>query len=100
VKHFPAVRLLACRGVAELRWEELAKASMHRLQVRILERAAGIPQDRFSPIGLATEFGEPLGNVSYHVRVLLERGLLKKAGSTPRRGAVQHHYRIASKALR
>jgi hypothetical protein len=85
--------------VAELRWEELAKASMHRLQVRTLERAAAAPQDRFSPIGLSKEFGEPLGNVSYHVRVLLERGLLKKAGSTPGRRAVQHHYRIARTAL-
>lgn len=73
---------------------------MHVLQLRILERAAAAPNARFSPIELATEFGEPLGNVSYHVRVLLtRRRLLQRAGSTPRRGAVQHHYRITATAL-
>jgi DNA-binding MarR family transcriptional regulator len=88
-----------CRAVAALNWESLAKASMHPLQVHILERAAAAPDDRFSPTELAADFGEPLGNVSYHVRTLFDRGLLKKAGTTPRRGAVQHHYKIATKSL-
>jgi DNA-binding MarR family transcriptional regulator len=86
--------------VPDLNWESLAKASMHPLQVQILERAAATPDDRFSPNQLAQELGEKLGNVSYHVRTLLARGLLKKAGTTPRRGAVEHHYEIASKSLR
>jgi predicted transcriptional regulator len=72
---------------------------MHPLQVRVLERAAADPDGRFSPNELAKEFGEKLGNVSYHVRVLAQAGLVKKAGTTPKRGAVQHHYKIAPKAL-
>jgi hypothetical protein len=34
-----------------------------------------------------------------HVRTLLAQGLLKRAGTTQRRGAVQHHYTIAAKAV-
>src|SRR4051812_14390171 len=56
--------LLDCGAVADLRWEELAKRSMHPLQVRILERGAATPDQRFSPVDLAAEFSEPLGNVS------------------------------------
>jgi DNA-binding MarR family transcriptional regulator len=85
--------------VPDLDWESLAKASMHPLQVRILERAAATPEEKFSPNGLAQEFGEKLGNVSYHVRTLLAAGLLTRAGTTPRRGAVEHYYKIAPKAL-
>lgn len=84
----------------DLNWEQLAKAAMHPLQVRILERAAASPDERFSPNGLAREFGEKLGNVSYHVRTLLTAGLIKRAGTTPRRGAVEHHHKIAAKTLR
>jgi DNA-binding transcriptional ArsR family regulator len=66
---------------------------MHPPAVRIFERAAGNPGEKFSPTEIAAEFGEPLGNVSYHVRTLLKSGLLESAGTTPRRGALQHHYR-------
>jgi hypothetical protein len=38
---------------------------MHPTQMRILERAASKPDERFSPTQLADEFGEKLGNVSY-----------------------------------
>jgi DNA-binding MarR family transcriptional regulator len=86
--------------VPNLNWEALAKASMHPLQVRILERAAAAPGEKFSPNGLAQEFGEKLGNVSYHVRTLLTASLIQKAGTTPRRGAVEHYYKIAPAALR
>jgi hypothetical protein len=85
--------------VPDLDWKNLAKASMHPLQVRILERAVAAPDERISPNQLAQEFGEKLGNMSYHVRTLGCPGPLKKAGTTPRRGAVQHHYKIAPKAV-
>jgi DNA-binding MarR family transcriptional regulator len=85
--------------MAELDWQSLAKASMHPLQVRILEHAAAAPDERISPNELSQEFGEKLGNMSYHVRALVARGLLKKAGTTQRRGAVEHHYKVAAKAV-
>src|SRR4051812_12834200 len=47
-------------SMVDLRCEELAKASMHQLQIRILERAAAAPDERFAPIEFASEFGEPL----------------------------------------
>lgn len=86
--------------MADLDWQALAKASMHPLQVQILERASSDPDTRFSPTELADEFKAPLGNVSYHVRKLSQIGLLKSAGTTPVRGALQHHYKLTAKSLR
>ena len=73
---------------------------MHPLRVRILERVAAKPTERVSPKQLANELDEPLPNLSYHVRMLAEEGWLSKAGTTPRRGAVEHHYRAGKKLLR
>jgi DNA-binding transcriptional ArsR family regulator len=57
-------------------------------------RALAILTEReASPSELAEELGEPLGNVSYHVRLLHELGLIDLVGTTPRRGAIEHHYR-------
>lgn len=70
---------------------------MHPLAVRILETA--LEGDRFAPSELSAAWDEPLGNVSYHTRTLVNRGLLKAAGTRIKRGAVQHFYRIDEKAL-
>ena len=68
----------------------VVKALAHPLRWRILtlldERTA-------SPSELADELGAPLGNVSYHVRQLAGLGLIKLVKKTPRRGAIEHHYR-------
>jgi hypothetical protein len=80
-------------------WESVAKTTLHPLQVSILEHAAASSEDRFSPAQLAVLFDAPLGNVAYHVRVLHARGLLERAGTKPRRGAVEHFYR-GSRGLR
>jgi DNA-binding transcriptional ArsR family regulator len=79
-----------------LDWEWLARTAMHPLQLRILESRVRDPARRFSPGELASEWGEPLGNVSYHVRKLRDHGLLEEAGTEPVRGTVQHYYRIAN----
>src|SRR3954454_22776663 len=80
-------------------WESIARAALHPLQVRIIERAAD-SEERFSPSGLAAEWGVPLGNVSYHVKVLAGLGLLQRAGSKTVRGAVKHFYRASPGLLR
>jgi DNA-binding transcriptional ArsR family regulator len=50
-------------------------------------------QDRTaSPSDLADELDAPLGNVSYHVRILAQLGLLKLVRKRPRRGAIEHYY--------
>lgn len=49
---------------------------------------------RASPSQLADTLEQPLGNVSYHVRELQVAGILRPDGKTPRRGAIEHHYRV------
>jgi DNA-binding transcriptional ArsR family regulator len=70
--------------------ERLIKALAHPLRHRLLailnERVA-------SPKELAAELGERLPNVSYHVRILADLGCIELVSTTPRRGALEHHYR-------
>jgi DNA-binding transcriptional ArsR family regulator len=75
---------------------KLAKALAHPLRVQILsilnERVA-------SPNQLAKELGEPLGNVSYHVKVLLDYDCAELIRREPRRGAIEHFYRATRRAF-
>lgn len=68
----------------------LLKAFSHPLRQRILvalnERVA-------SPSDLARDLGERLGNVSYHVKILLECDAIELVRTEPVRGAVEHFYR-------
>jgi DNA-binding transcriptional ArsR family regulator len=59
--------------------------------VRILQRL--FDAGEASPSEIADALEEPLGNVSYHVRVLRELGCLELARTEPRRGALEHFYR-------
>jgi DNA-binding transcriptional ArsR family regulator len=74
-------------GVVDRR---LAKALSHPLRAHVLailnERVA-------SPNEIANELGEPLGNVSYHVKTLAEMGCIELVNTEPRRGAIEHFYR-------
>lgn len=67
----------------------IAKAYAHPLRIHIL----GLLDDRVaSPSEIASELNAPLTHVSYHVRQLAGLGLIKLVRTTPRRGAVEHHY--------
>jgi DNA-binding transcriptional ArsR family regulator len=67
----------------------VAKAYAHPLRIHIL----GLLDDRVaSPSEIANELNAPLTHVSYHVRQLAGLGLIKLVRTTPRRGAVEHHY--------
>jgi DNA-binding transcriptional ArsR family regulator len=67
----------------------IAKAYAHPLRIHIL----GMLDDRVaSPSEIASELDAPLTHVSYHVRQLAGLGLIKLVRTTPRRGAVEHHY--------
>jgi hypothetical protein len=85
--------------VAGADWENIATELLHPTQLYIIKRAVADPEARFSPKQLQAESGEPLGNVAYHVRALYEKGLLRTAGTRPRRGAVEHFYRAGAKLL-
>lgn len=71
--------------------QKYVKAMAHPLRLRIL---AALEHRTASPSELAEELGAPLGNVSYHVRQLHGLGLLNLVKETPRRGAVEHYYRL------
>ncbi len=76
--------------------QQLAKALAHPLRVRIL---ASLHRGISSPNQLAQELGEPLGNVSYHVKTLLEYDCVELVKTEPRRGAVEHFYRATERAF-
>jgi DNA-binding transcriptional ArsR family regulator len=76
-------------------WEKLARTYVHPIALEIIEMYAGLDDgEKLAPHEVAQQLGHPLGNVSYHVRKLLEAKLLKRAGTAQRRGAVVHFYRL------
>jgi DNA-binding transcriptional ArsR family regulator len=76
--------------------ERLAKALSHRLRVQILQRLEEAGEA--SPKELAQALGEPVGNVSYHVRILRELDCVELVRTEPRRGALAHFYRATVSA--
>jgi DNA-binding transcriptional ArsR family regulator len=66
------------------------RALAHPLRARLLSE---LTEREASPVELAAEMEQPLGVVSYHVRVLAQAGMLDLVDRTFKRGAVQHHYR-------
>ncbi len=76
--------------------QQLAKALAHPLRVRIL---TSLHRGISSPNQLSQELGEPLGNVSYHVKTLLEYDCVELVKTEPRRGAVEHFYRATERAF-
>ena len=77
-------------------WERLARAEVHPLRLRALERlrAAAEPM---SPSGLSREFDLPLGNVDYHVNQLAKKGFIELSHTEKRRGATEHFFRVPLK---
>jgi DNA-binding transcriptional ArsR family regulator len=76
--------------------QQLAKALAHPLRVRIL---TSLHKGVSSPNQLAQELEEPLGNVSYHVKTLLDFDCVELVKTEPRRGAVEHFYRATDRAF-
>jgi hypothetical protein len=70
--------------------QRIVRAIGHPLRLRLLtifnERVA-------SPSDLAAELGEPIGNVSYHTRILARLGCVELVKTKQVRGAVEHYYR-------
>lgn len=82
------------KQITELDDPRLVKALAHPLRITILR----VLQDRTaSPSEIASEISAPLGNVSYHVRVLERVGLLELAHTRQRRGAIEHYYRAVGR---
>jgi DNA-binding transcriptional ArsR family regulator len=67
----------------------VVKAYSHPLRIRILR----LLLDRVaSPSEIAADLDVPLSNASYHVRKLLELGLIELVGRVQRRGVIEHRY--------
>ncbi len=75
---------------AETSHPSIYKALSHPLRMRLL---TALTDREASPKELSVELDEPLGNVAYHMRMLEELGCIELMRTTPRRGAVEHHYR-------
>jgi DNA-binding transcriptional ArsR family regulator len=76
--------------------QSFVKALAHELRVEIL----GILTERMaSPNELAKMLDEGLSQVSYHVIVLKDYGLITLIKTEPRRGAVEHYYRATASTL-
>jgi DNA-binding transcriptional ArsR family regulator len=74
--------------------QDAVKALAHPLRFRIL---IALNQDAASPKQLAQDLGESLGNVSYHVRYLFDRGAVELIDTKQRRGAIEHFYRATQR---
>jgi DNA-binding transcriptional ArsR family regulator len=73
----------------------LTRGLAHPLRARML---AVLLEREASPKELSDEFGIPLANVAYHVQVLAKLKLIRLVRKTPRRGAVEHHYKAEQAA--
>lgn len=81
------------RRAADLR---SIKALTHPLRVKALEILSA---RMASPNELSKELGEPVGNVNYHVKILLEYDCVELIKTEPRRGAIEHYYRATPRAF-
>ena len=68
----------------------MAKALGHPLRTAIMVE---LNNRTVSPADLARKLDQPVGNVSYHVRILLELDCIELLDTKPRRGALEHFYR-------
>lgn len=69
---------------------EKLKVLAHPIRLKILKQAQ---LGEISAKEASRDLHEPIGKVSYHVRVLADAGLLELTRQTPRRGAIESHYR-------
>jgi DNA-binding transcriptional ArsR family regulator len=79
---------------ADITDTETVKALSHPLRVQILRQ---LEEKDMSPVEIATALGLPVNRVSYHMRQLARFDLIKLVKTTPRRGAVEHHYRLVAR---
>jgi len=69
---------------------DLLTALRHPLRRRILRRMDD--QEAISPRELSRQLHEPLSNVSYHVRVLVDCSAVTLVDTQPVRGSMKHFY--------
>ena len=78
------------------RHEQLVRGLSHPLRTKCLTI---LSERTSSPREIAESLDEDLSNVSYHVRVLSELGLIELVAEEPVRGAVAHFYKSVERPL-
>jgi DNA-binding transcriptional ArsR family regulator len=68
----------------------LVQALAHPLRAKMLY---ALQEKEASPKELATHFSVPLSTVAYHIQILRKLKLIRLVRKTPRRGAIEHHYK-------
>jgi DNA-binding transcriptional ArsR family regulator len=76
--------------------QRLVRAVAHPLRVEILETL--VEGGEMSPSQIAKQLGCQIGNVSYHVNVLKDCGVIELVGTRQRRGALEHFFRPVTTA--
>lgn len=74
-----------------------AKARASPIRLAILARLA--TGGEHSPNSLSRELEHSLSLLSYHMGVLRELGVVELCNEVPRRGAIEHFYRLADRAV-
>jgi DNA-binding CsgD family transcriptional regulator len=74
--------------------QSIATALSSPLRARALELIA---EGATSPKLIAAELGLDVRTVAYHVRVLRKLGCIELVETQPRRGAVEHIYRVVER---
>ena len=77
--------------------EKVFRALGHSLRRQSL---AALTRERGSAKTLADQFGMPIGNLQYHLKVLEECGVIERVKKVKRRGATEHLFAIDAKAFR
>jgi DNA-binding transcriptional ArsR family regulator len=77
-------------NISDPRW---VRAISHPLRIRLL---AMLDEEAASPVILAGKLRQPLGTIAYHVRTLVDLGLLELVSTRQRRGATEHYYRTTA----
>jgi DNA-binding transcriptional ArsR family regulator len=67
----------------------------HPLRIALVRTLRECPE--LSPVEYARESSERLANVSYHMTVLREAGVIAVAETVARRGAVEHRYALTGR---
>lgn len=70
------------------------RAVAHSDRLRIMHRMRD-GKER-TPVALALEFDADIAQISYHIRLMADRGVLELTRIEPVRGAVRHWYALSS----
>lgn len=81
---------MAAAATADARAAAAVRVAAHPLRMQIINYL--VKEGPASPNEMAKAFGQSLPLVSYHVRILRESDAITLVGTTPRRGAIEHHY--------